>query len=43
MPPISAEGSRTKLRDIGYMLVFTFVRGDGTSDKFGTDPEIFVN
>jgi hypothetical protein len=28
MPPISAEGSRT----IGYVLVLTFVRGDGTSD-----------
>ena len=40
----STEGSSPiKLRDTGYMLVFTFVRGDGTSDKFGTDPQIFVN
>lgn len=28
-------------RDIGDMLVFTFVRGDGTPDTFGKDKDIF--
>lgn len=28
-------------RELGYMLVFTFVKGNGTSDRFGTDKNIF--
>ena len=28
--------------DLGYCLVFTFIRGDGTASQFGTDKAIFV-
>lgn len=28
-------------RDQAYALMFTFIRGDGTRDQFGTDPAIF--
>ena len=28
-------------RELGYMLVFTFVKGNGTPDRFGTDKNIF--
>ena len=40
---LSTEGCHAVLRDNGDMLVFSFVRGDGTPDKFGSDPHIFVN
>ena len=43
MPSLTGERYTADLRDVGDMLVFTFVRGDGTSDKFGSDPQIFVN
>ena len=28
-------------RDLGYMLIFSFVRGDGTKFDFGKDRSIF--
>ena len=43
MPSLTTEGYRAVLRDMGDMLVFTFVRGDGTSNRFGNDPQVFVN
>ena len=30
-----------KPRDLGYMLVFIFVRGDGTREEFGNNSDIF--
>ena len=30
-----------KSRDLGYMLVFIFVRGDGTREEFGNNSDIF--
>ena len=29
-------------RDLGYMLVFMFVRGDGTREEFGHNSDIFL-
>jgi len=38
------DGSVTEIRkDCGYTLVFSFVRGDGTPEKFGKDLSIFCN
>ena len=28
-------------RELGYMLVFTFVRGDGVKEDFGENTDIF--
>ena len=28
-------------RELGYMLVFTFIRGDGVKQDFGKDKDIF--
>jgi hypothetical protein len=37
----SVDGVVEEKRDVGDMLAFTFVRGDGTPDRFGKDKEIF--
>ena len=38
------DGSVTEVRkDCGYALAFSFVRGDGTPEKFGKDLSIFCN
>lgn len=39
-PPTSKVHSAT--RDLGYTLVLTFVRGDGTPSQFGTSKDIFL-
>ena len=40
----TSVGNATKVkRDCGYALVFSFVRGDGTPERFGKDSTIFCN
>ena len=45
IPVASADSVEVKeiSRDIGDMLVFSFVKGNGTRNQFGTDKTIFVN
>lgn len=41
---ISKNGQPVEiLRERGHVLVFSFVRGDGTPDKFGKDLSVFCN
>jgi hypothetical protein len=40
----TSVGNATEVRrDCGYALVFSFVRGDGTPERFGKDSTIFCN
>lgn len=41
IPSEGSEKPTLKSRDLGYMLVFSFVRGDGTKSDFGKDKNIF--
>ena len=40
--PLMDGSVKEAKRDVGDMLVFTFVRGDGTPDRFGKDKELFI-
>lgn len=37
----TSEGPAVSVRELGYTLIFTFIRGDGTPDMFGKDSSIF--
>jgi len=41
VPSTSGGEPTLQSTDLGYMLVFTFVRGDGTRSEFGKDKNIF--
>ena len=41
--PTSVGTARELKSDCGYALVFSFVRGDGTPERFGNDSSIFCN
>ena len=41
MPSIVGSSIVQKYRDLGDILVFTFVKGNGTPERFGVDKEIF--
>ena len=43
IPKEAAQAPSQAVQQMGDALVFLFVRGDGTPDKFGTDKTIFVN
>ena len=42
MPSIVGSSIVQKYRDLGDILVFTFVKGNGTPERFGVDKEIFL-
>ena len=41
--PTSVGTAKELKRDCGHALVFSFVRGDGTPERFGNDSTIFCN
>lgn len=41
--PKPGQAALLQYRDMGDMLVFTFVKGNGTPDRFGTDKDIFFH
>ena len=44
-PSMNSSGTvrpKEKNRNTGYMLAFSFVRSNGTPDRFGYDTQIFV-
>ena len=40
-PSDGSDEFNLKVRDLGYMLVLVFVRGDGTREEFGNNSDIF--